>query len=76
MHIIIDAFDCTGKGDFIVQLNKTAPHGFYKKCRVDGEEYPLVPVHLFGVSQDILLRHIGIKATPKTDLNGKEIEFA
>lgn len=75
MHKIIDAWDCTKRGDFILTLDEQLPQGFYKKCRIEGKEYSLVPVHIFGAAPEVLLKHIGLKATTQADFLGKEIEF-
>ena len=71
----MDAWDCTKRGDFILTLNESMPHGFFKKCRIDSKEYPLVPVHLFGVAPEVLLKQIGIKAIAGKNFVGKEVEF-
>ena len=75
MSRIIDAWDCTKRGDFILTLEEQIPRGFFRRCRIDSKEYSLVTVHLFGVTLDVLLRHVGIKADVGVDFVGKEIEF-
>jgi len=74
MTEIIDSWDCTGRGDFILTLSERMPEGFYKKCRIDGKEYQLVPVHMRGVSLDVLLKTVGIKSAAGNFV-GKKIEF-
>ena len=74
MAKIIDSWDCTGKGDLILTLDERVPEGFYKKCRIAGKEYQLVPVHMSGVPLDVLLKNIGIKSAESTFV-GKEVEF-
>lgn len=71
----MDAWDCTKHGDFVLILNEPIPCGFFKKCRIDSKEYQLVPVHLFGVAPEVLLKHIGIKAVVGEDFIGKTVEF-
>lgn len=75
MAKIIDAWDCTKQGDFILTLGEKIPCGVFNKCRIANKEYSLVPTHLFGVSPNALLRHIGIKAPKESDFKGKDVEF-
>ena len=71
----MDAWDCSKRGDFVLTLNKPMPHGFFRKCRIDSKEYQLVPIHLFGVIPEVLLKHIGVKAVGGKDFIGKTVEF-
>ena len=75
MHKILEAWDVTGNGDFILTLNERIPFGHFKKCFVEGVEYVLVPVHIFGASLGTMLKNIGIKASAQTVFIGKEVEF-
>ena len=50
------------------------PKVFIRNAVYAGKEYQLVPVHMFGVPLDVLLKNIGIKAA-KGSFVGKEVEF-
>ena len=75
MFRVVDAWDCTGNGDFILQMNEKKSGGAFKKCRIANEEYSIVPVHLFGLQPNILLKYIGIRANKNANFVGQEIEF-
>jgi len=72
MTKIIDEWDVTGKGDYILTLDNPIPNGFYNRYRIDGKDYAVVPVHFSNINTFCT---IGIKAHGKPNFIGKKVEF-
>ena len=73
MYKILDAWDCTKRGDYILILDEQLPRGFFKECAIGDKRYPITPVHISR--PELLLKVIGIKAPEKEEFTGKEVEF-
>ena len=70
MWKVINSFDATGRGTYLLMLNKQIPNVCLNGYRIDGKEYSVVHVHVAG-----RLDVIGIKDNPNIDFVGKEVEF-
>ncbi|MBQ7515263.1 MAG: hypothetical protein IJS96_03185 [Schwartzia sp.] len=67
---VIEAWNVTGKGDYLLTLNEKVPNIVFDSYQIDGRNYPMVPVHVAG-----RLDMIGVKTDGKVDFVGKEVIF-
>ena len=70
MWKVIDAWNVTGEGDYLLTLDKKVPNIVFDSYQIGGKDYEMVPVHVAG-RMDV----IGIKAGKKEKLVGKEVIF-
>ena len=73
MPRIIDEWDVTGKGDYILTLDEQIPKGKFNRYRIADKDYSVIPVHFSTMADPF--RYIGIKDLDKGDFVGKTVEF-